>query len=598
MLPLEEKGYNIVDEWNSEANAHKTLDRLGNAHITRGLAAYSQQEEYSIVLEWADGGSLRSFWKANPQPEMSKKTIMELLRQLYGLADALASMHNTTVSSKRSDSTSTIGSTSGVQVKDFQNATTKPKVPQVAINVSADMSFEPSETRPLPIIVMDGLTPRHDSTDDPIIRPLSRQTTRIGENWRHGDIKPENILRFKTDGTWLGTLKLADLGRAKQRYLATRELPDKEIDRWRTKPYEAPDIWISQGEASMSRLYDCWAMGCVFFEATVWMLYGQQAIWNFDETTSKAQKQGTPYWSRVGDSDAEVSALARGWMDHILDKDPECNQKAGTVMGDIMRLVKGKLFRIHLPPNSEVYTKGFRTNAEDMRQDLWAILVRAEAEEKGETDDRYIFTGLDRSAVQPPSIDPDAIAAPEARASSNFLPLPLARQRQSLSVPSPKLGRGGGSRTTRRHNQYTHSLNDVWTYVDDDEFAISALQRNKFPFSNLFCDATSKICDSCAELGRRFAHFTFERTMKNLRKALTTKSCDLCSLMWNAARSIKPDISATAVLSFSTTPAGVRINDKDQSNLVLRFCRSWGMYSHNPLHVPFGFLGLDIEQKL
>jgi serine/threonine protein kinase len=575
LLPLEETGYNIVDEWISEANAQKTLDRLENAHITRGLAAYSQHEQYSIVFEWADGGSLRSFWKEHPKPKMSKKSIMELLRQLHGLADALASMHDMSVSSPRSHRGSSASSISGVQIRDFQHAaSSQPTAPEIVIVDSKNEIVAPEAIGPPPIIVEEDMTPRQNFDDDPIIRPLSRQSTRIGENWRHGDITPDNILRFETDGTWLGTLKLADLGRAKQRYLATRELPNKEIDAWRTKPYEAPDIWISKGEASMSRLYDCWGMGCVFFEAIVWMLYGQQAIWNFDETTTKAQKEGTPYWSRVGDSDAEVSQLVRGWMDHILEEDPECNRKGGTVMGDLMKLVKKKLFQIHLPPDSDVYMDGFRTNAKDMRQDLWAILVRAEAEEEGQTDDQYIFTGSDRSTVHPPSIDPEYMAAQDPKPLQSFLPVPGRGRRPSLAVPTTTTKARGGAITTRRNNQYTHSLNDVWKYVDDDEFVISVLQRNKFPFSNLFSVAESTICKSCAEIGHHFAHFVFDRTMRELRKAVTSKSCDLCALLFKAASKVK--IAGTATVTFSTSPAGLRINDKNRGDLVLRFCRSWG----------------------
>jgi hypothetical protein len=46
-------------------------------------------------------------------------------------------------------------------------------------------------------------------------------------NWRHGDIKPDNILRFVDSSSndqitaRIGTLKLADLGRAKVNYYAT-----------------------------------------------------------------------------------------------------------------------------------------------------------------------------------------------------------------------------------------------------------------------------------------------------------------------------------------------------------------------------------------
>ena len=48
----------------------------------------------------------------------------------------------------------------------------------------------------------------------------SDDVSNVDENWRHGDLKPDNILRFARKGSKaLGTLKIGDLGLAKQHML-------------------------------------------------------------------------------------------------------------------------------------------------------------------------------------------------------------------------------------------------------------------------------------------------------------------------------------------------------------------------------------------
>jgi hypothetical protein len=62
-------------------------------------------------------------------------------------------------------------------------------------------------------------------------------------NWHHGNIKPAHIFRF-TDKIPFGTLKLADLGRAKRHDERTSYRPDIENDKYHTKRYQFPDILL------------------------------------------------------------------------------------------------------------------------------------------------------------------------------------------------------------------------------------------------------------------------------------------------------------------------------------------------------------------
>ncbi|KAH8203217.1 hypothetical protein TruAng_002622 [Truncatella angustata] len=99
------------------------------------------------------------------------------------------------------------------------------------------------------------------------------------ENYRHGDLKPDNILRFKThtDDSRLGILKIADLGLAKRHHDPTemRRAPSGTL--YGTARYESPEARSLPGKAR-SRLYDIWSMGCIILELIVWLLYGYEEV--------------------------------------------------------------------------------------------------------------------------------------------------------------------------------------------------------------------------------------------------------------------------------------------------------------------------------
>lgn len=66
-------------------------------------------------------------------------------------------------------------------------------------------------------------------------------------NWRHGDIKPENILNFK-NCTIIGQLKLGDMGLAKHHITATSHCRGAPTaTKFGTTRYEPPDEIIPPG---------------------------------------------------------------------------------------------------------------------------------------------------------------------------------------------------------------------------------------------------------------------------------------------------------------------------------------------------------------
>jgi serine/threonine protein kinase len=281
---ISEPQYDLDKEWRREAKAHKQLNNT-RAHIIQAIAAYRQiaadrqNDTYHLVLEWADGGSLLSFWDNNLGPQvdgdigLSRKRIMEMLKQLRGLADALEGMHTTSSrspgSSRRSSSHISVN-LSSVQVGGRNTASLEPpppsgdESPSLTLNLQRPEDPQESEENP----ALSASSPESGGLSVPAVGGLiGRNMQSTSENWRHGDIKPENILRF-VDGNedaWIGTLKLADLGRAQQHLLRTKLRESREKELWRTRWYEPPDLVEEvheQAQGKISRLFDIWSIGC------------------------------------------------------------------------------------------------------------------------------------------------------------------------------------------------------------------------------------------------------------------------------------------------------------------------------------------------
>ncbi|KAK6604875.1 tryptophanyl-tRNA synthetase [Botrytis cinerea] len=232
--------------------------------------------------------------------------------------------------------------------------------------------------------------------------PVSLKATENSDllNWRHGNIKQENILRFVTDqqDDELGNLKLADLGRAQQHQ----------------------ETKSRRGQGKTSRLFDIWSMGCVMFEAVLWLLYGHGSHNVFLRANGflTGEKGATPYWRKGKDGSYKLTEAVTGWIDHILEHDLERDG----VIGDLIKLTRNRLLKIKLPSNSDIYAEDFHTNSKDLEQQLGRILERARG------DENYVFSGADRTSMSLPNLTNSATNKSLRSASSSLLSVEDARE--------------------------------------------------------------------------------------------------------------------------------------------------------------------------
>lgn len=432
------------------------------------------------MFPWADGDSLRDYWDTTPKQTPTKTLVLEALQQLRGLADALNSLHNC----------------SNGQTEDETANSDDEEQPQVPTMQIQDENNEVT----------------------------NHIVTGNKKSIRHGDLKPENILRFMNGQSGLGTLKIADMGLAKQHIVETRDRTHLTSTRYGTIRYEAPEA-VTVIRGGRSRLYDVWSMGCITLEFIIWILHGNHQLNNFYNQVKGDAKQVCQYFEIPETGDLrrpELHRVVLQWINHIQNTDPECAQDSA--INDLLKLVREKLLVVPLHPNRESSTSGGSLLAPP------AI---------GETVTRYRATAKEfRDAL-------DDILSNIHRPGY----LLTTQKRDGVSLPEPRsslLGLSAGSvLPTRNAAPKGALLSGVLGQPVRPDYGVPPLKDWEFPVDNHFAEALSKrigplsppspssqsarLCDRCAKLSFWDGGFTFGDRLSTLRES--AKSCDFCRLL-------------------------------------------------------------------
>jgi serine/threonine protein kinase len=499
--------YGTNHAWEIEARALKVMNELDHPHVVKCIAAMRRGDSRYFMFPWAEGENLRDFWISSPRKEPSGEIILQAITQLLGIADALSHLH--TYRGERRHS--------------------------LPGNIAApSIHVAPDDILGVPQI--DG--EETDEDDD-----LKMSNISI----RHGNLKPENILRFGTNGdTRLGTLKIADMGLAKQHVLATSDRNAKRqitSTRYETQPYEAPEATTAM--YGRSRLYDIWSMGCITLEFVIWILYGVERLTEFYNQIAGGSQLPYQYYEIPDAKEpthAEVHRIVLTWMDHIETKDPECSQDSA--IRDLLRLIREKLLVVRLPaisvssrsalapPALGEASSPFRATAEEVRNALKDILAKANHRP-------YLYTGKDRSRARPP----ENMLSPTAQRSDSG----------RIQFANSPLFSGVLGRPIRA------------------DYSLPPLQDWQFPVDNRFADAvalrvpdatfvprlrkTPKLCERCEKLDFWTGGFFIDDDVSSL--LISAQTCDFCRMLRDARRD--DDMAATEQIRF----------ERRDSNLLL-----------------------------
>ncbi|KAK8078886.1 TOL protein [Apiospora phragmitis] len=496
ILPVLHHNTPADEAWEREARALASINQVDHPHIIRCLAAIRRQDSRYFMFPWATGDSLRDFWLERPKQAPDANLVKETLEQLMGLAEALGKLH------------------------DFEGK---------GLDASAF----------------------HLDEDDGITREGGQDSI------RHGDLKPENLLRFLKPKAVLGTLKIGDMGLAKKHVLQTVNRKCITTTRCGTIQYQPPEAELSTS-GGLSRLYDTWSMGCIIFEFVIWLLYGNDALERFYQDLQGTSRNPCPYFELSAPGSGGGPAVHRAvhtWAAHLQKNDPECG--ADSAIGDLLRLVRNKLLLVDLPPSrgktqragsaeptiaiiqppiSGVVGLGHRATAEGLFEGLATIA------NKVSRDPKYLLTGADRGNINLPPLPQDQ---------PTFLsPGNGARKRKAAEITSEIEVKGLGVPVPPAPIR----LKD-WSYPVDNDFAqvvSRTLGRDKLLPPNA---GVSKLCNRCLRLDFWVGGFSFEVSPSQLQHDLTT--CDFCRILLQVCT--KYDMSREAKISFIREQSTLRI---------------------------------------
>ncbi|KAK4216499.1 hypothetical protein QBC37DRAFT_397678 [Rhypophila decipiens] len=530
----------VEDIWKHEVHCLGKLSDLRHPHLVRPLAAIEQAPKYYIMFEWADGGSLRDVWNNQGHSPLSltQDRIMSLLEQFCGLAGALSAMHNT----------------SGAAMTTFGNLSSV-STPSRTSRESRTPTFKATPTASSQNLQVPELRFDNSSEDGSYI-------SQDEVHWRHGDLKPDNILVFKATSNssgWLGTLKIADLGLAKQHVLSTSRRMERTGQRYTTSRYEAPEA-MDYYNKPRSRKYDIWSMGCIMLEFVILLLYGKRGLDLFySEHKNDNHATDTLYFT-VTDArggTAEVSNIIDYWIGKIL-QDRECSREEGSALRDLVLLVRDKLLVVDLQYADMTVPGGTgggglsRIGAGELQEELKRILRRARKKPS------YIVLRERRADVAVPGTCPGGRRI-------------KTRGQKSRSMLGDDLPRTHVSETAR--NQETHArLDTTWEYAVENDFAIQFLAASKdnrvAPISPGRCEVRK--CPDCPRLSRvarsksgSSRAFTLEGGLANGREngGRNGAGCPSRSLVFRACSSFLQDTNRK--------PQTIEIH-RNGSNLFLR----------------------------
>lgn len=115
-----------------------------------------------------------------------------------------------------------------------------------------------------------------------------------GRNVRHGDIKPENILRILGPEKGLGRLVIADFGIARHHRAETELRRDATTKTRFTANYRPPEFDMAYNVRS--RKEDIWSLGCVLLESACWILQGPKGVEEFERRRYSSRAREGAFW--------------------------------------------------------------------------------------------------------------------------------------------------------------------------------------------------------------------------------------------------------------------------------------------------------------
>ncbi|KAH6629798.1 hypothetical protein C7974DRAFT_472500 [Boeremia exigua] len=412
-------------------------------------------------------------------------------------------------------------------------------------------------------------------------------------SYRHGDLKPANILWFRTDketGIW----KIGDWGEAKVHFVNTEARRSNTGAKFGTRRYEPPEVELGTtlgdtlqpektGDKRRSRLYDIWAMGCIALELMIWLLYGQDELNRFNDEVRGDYSSNSPFYQikKSGNTYiAEVHRVVLHWLQHMVS-DSAC-RPGTTALGDVLEIIEQGLLVINLPQTggrSMSFGKSPAKSGLQLREQAFSLDADESAQISLSQDQAVVvddpstdFPSIKFTPAEPTTV----VVQPEPRPTQTstgrvrflaedfqlrleqvFLtfeeeywyskqqhirgPQKLGEPAALLSIRTMPSERRNGGLIPKAPAQvdYAHPpLNPaVWTHEVDNLFALPLLKHlNSLDSSSTFGPQdTSFLCERCIALRESLWHPTSPPAypVGALQASANAKQCKMCCLLWS-----------------------------------------------------------------
>ncbi|KAF4441595.1 hypothetical protein F53441_11999 [Fusarium austroafricanum] len=480
------------------------------------LAAFKMGPTYYFLFPWADGGSLRDFWKNNPKPNLSPAFIVEILKELHGLAGALEMLHN--------------------------YAGKRDSFPQ-------------------------------DASDETIYNGSGgiRHGDLKPENI---------LMFMQSGQKTIGTLKIADMGLAKHHEVNTRLRENVTSTKYGTRRYEPPETSAPKlTSPATSRLYDTWSMGCIILEFVMWLLYGQKGLDTFNESIREDIDHDSepPYYIVTAISGPEREAVVHPRVVQCLkDLSQEVETHARqSAVGDLVSVVRDKLLIVNLPSGEEVVedksepNKGpmivthsslgkqsaglpRRVTARVLRESLGDIL------DKAERNAGYLFTGnISRSlksTIAPPRVEGPALHPDRA--------LNIPNRSKPMDVNRLTQMRGNNWQTNRSLVYLVCKLDiKVWDFTVDNHFAarfFAALASKQISQTPPVTQECGLLCQRCESMEFWAPQLSFSDSIAELNTK--RQHCRWCEMRWEACKYLEKTVERVRFNRFGSV---IKLNEND-----------------------------------
>lgn len=180
---------------------------------------------------------------------------------------------------------------------------------------------------------------------------------------RHGDLKPENILCFDSNGT-VGmkdqtscVLVIADVGISRTHDRSTAFRTRTKLAKANTVVYAAPETELFPDNPT-SRRADVWALGCLYLEFLIWLLYENAGLKRFSDDVGRSGKFYTTSKDTAAalspGKAAKLNPAVKRWIDDI-KKDSRCagTGTKKTAIGLLLILVEDRMLHPKVTPRPE-----------------------------------------------------------------------------------------------------------------------------------------------------------------------------------------------------------------------------------------------------